>query len=225
MIRPTLRSKRSFHRSMPAGPAAAALYGYGYNPCRPSILSVAHDEANGGALFLITDRPCRLEGTGLNLPLWLGEAPAPIVQAAAALDVKFALVLSAPVPAGAPWRWEAGPSDLVDAAGALAPNPARGTCDDFPGPFVPPALAQVINASGSGFSAALTFDRPVVRQGYDLDDAIRFNGMAPAAVDQFTPETLVFQLAGYLSAGDPWEISRQPIYLATPLALPQGGLL
>src|SRR5436190_21941594 len=46
---------------------ANPLYGYGYNPAWPSILSVAHDEADGAALFVITDRPCILLGKQLPL--------------------------------------------------------------------------------------------------------------------------------------------------------------
>src|SRR5690349_9006369 len=54
-----------------AGRHANPLYGYGYNPAWPSILSVAHDEANGGRLFVVTDRPCVLSppANSTRLPL------------------------------------------------------------------------------------------------------------------------------------------------------------
>ena len=41
-------------------PRADLFYGYDYNPAWPSILSVAHNEFDGGQLFVITDPPCVL---------------------------------------------------------------------------------------------------------------------------------------------------------------------
>jgi len=54
----------SHRRSVdPANP----LYGFDYRPDWPSILSIAHDEADGGKLFVITDRPCILVSADLPL--------------------------------------------------------------------------------------------------------------------------------------------------------------
>jgi len=53
------------HRHAPD--RADPLYGYGYRPDWPSILSVAHDTTDAARVFVITDRPCVLYGPGLPL--------------------------------------------------------------------------------------------------------------------------------------------------------------
>ena len=69
----------SHRRSVdPANP----LYGFDYRPDWPSILSIAHDEADRGKLFVITDRPCILVSADLPLDV----AGLFIVGAAACCD-------------------------------------------------------------------------------------------------------------------------------------------
>ena len=155
-------------------PHASPYYGYGYDPSRPSILSIAHDEEDGGSLFVITDRPCAIVGDPLALPLVVPvESPLAIVAVEEVLPVKFRVRLGGAVPQGAAWHWSAGPSALVDVATGRSPNPAAGDCADFPGPYVPPpvALTLVSATFDSDFELLfLTFDRAV--------DVSLFNGAA-----------------------------------------------
>src|SRR5215203_3334149 len=90
----------------PARPAfapASPLYGYDYNPSWPSILSVAHDESNGGRLFILTDRPCLLGGSVAQLPLSV--AGLVVLEAEQVNAVRFRLWMNGPVPLGSAWTW------------------------------------------------------------------------------------------------------------------------
>src|SRR5215213_4408333 len=88
-------------------------YGVGYNPAWPSILSVAHDEADGGRLFVVTDRPCVLLGSAAGLPIAV--AGLSVLDCVEVLPVKFALAMSGAVPQGSAWTWgPAAGNDLVD---------------------------------------------------------------------------------------------------------------
>src|SRR5438045_1961702 len=80
-------------------------YGVGYNPSWPSILSVAHDEADGGRLFVITDRPCVLVPPANSIRLPLAVAGLSVQDAVEMLPIKFRLQMSGAVPRGAPWTW------------------------------------------------------------------------------------------------------------------------
>ncbi|MDB5320776.1 MAG: hypothetical protein JWN40_2407 [Phycisphaerales bacterium] len=200
---------------------ANPLYGYDYNPVWPSILSIAHDETDGGALFIITDRPCVLGGAGNVLPLTV--ASLDIVNGAMILPVKFRMVMSGAVPLGAAWQWGTSASDLYDPVTFHAPNAASGNCADVPGPYTPPAA--VTGTSISGNTCTLVFDRPIILSGAPLDDAMTFNGYAPNGVTSAGPNTLDLDCPVALNPGDPWAITRQPPWITTPIAWPQGGTL
>lgn len=219
LLQPKLRKRHA------NPPHADALYGYGYNPSWPSILSVAHDEADGGALFVILDRPCALGGTGANLPLVVPEGAPLSILSAALLPVKLRVVLDGPVSKGAAWRWAGAPCDLFDPITGNYPNAASGSCADFPGPYVPPpAPAVVVALSGSGMSCSMQFDQPVTVLGSVPDDSILFEGVAPLAAGNQGPDVIAFQLAAPISPGSTWEINAQPGYISTPIAVPQSGM-
>src|SRR3954466_11214969 len=82
-------------------PAPQPGYGVGYRPDWPSILSVACDTADGGAVFVGTDRPCVIVPGPPALPL--GLAGLAVVGAAEVLPVKFRVAMAGAVPAGAAW--------------------------------------------------------------------------------------------------------------------------
>jgi hypothetical protein len=207
-----------------------------YDPTRPAILSVAHDEADGGAIFVITDRPCYLSGSAYQLPLTIhaagGGRLAVLSALATAVPVKYRLVLSGPVPRGAAWAWgppaAPGAANLF-AAGTVDPlNAASGDCADVPGPYAPPPPANVVSTnygtSGSVNWATLTFDRPVILNGQPPDDAILFAGFyAATAASQSTAETIYFEVPSSLSFGSSWAITRQPAWVDSPLAWPAAG--
>jgi len=201
----------------------STFYGYGYNPSWPSILSVAHDEADGGSLFIIMDRPCVL--AGLTLPLVVPESGTPlaIVAAEMILPVKFKLTFSDAVPLHAAWRWSGGSCSLYDPITGNYPNAGGGECADFPGPYTPPAPATVIAATAMGYGCTLQFDRPIALFGTSPDDAVLFDGVAPMAVANYAPDTLGFECANFLAAGAAWQIVRQPAWVATVLAQPVDG--
>src|SRR4051794_31772096 len=118
-------------------------YGVGYRPDWPSILSVAHDTADGGRLYVVTDRPCVIVPPSPGppaLPLVVaGEGGLTVVGAVEILPVKFRIAMSGAVPAGAAWSWTTGPCALIDPVSNHAPNAAAGACADTPGPYPPPA--------------------------------------------------------------------------------------
>jgi hypothetical protein len=219
---PTLRRRRTPHESRHDGVPANPLYGYGYNPSWPSILSVAHDEANGGRVFVITDRPCALVNPAA-LPLSL--AGLSIVDAVDVLPIKFRLWMSGPVPAGAAWGWGPDGYGLIDPITSHVLNAAGGDCADVPGPYTPLPPAAVIAAYGSGTTAVLQFDRPVALTGDMPDDAITFNGMAATSATNVDNDTISFGLGGFVMAGDPWAITRQPAWITTALLWPSAGTL
>ena len=200
-------------------------YGIGYNPAWPSILSVAHDTADGAVVYVILDRPCILNPPGA-IPFVLDGAT--VQSAVMAMPDKLAVRCTTGVPRGAAWTWGAAPPadcGLVDPVSGHAPNPASGFCADEPGPAVPPLLAVVVGSSASGFVCTLVFDQPVELNGNAMDGAILFNGAPPASVASLSANTLQFNASTYLNTNDPWEIVAQPGYLNTPLAVPQSGYL
>jgi len=202
---------------------ADPFYGYGYNPAWPSILSVAHDEEDGGSLFIILDRPCVL--AGLTLPLIVPESGTPltIVAAEMVLPVKLRVTLSDAVPLHAAWRWSGGSCSLYDPITGNFPNAGAGDCADFPGPYTPPVPATVIAATATGFGGTLQFDRPITLLSTAPDDAVLFDGIAPMAVANYAPDTLGFECSNFLAPGASWQIVRQPAWVATIVAQPVDG--
>lgn len=209
---------------------------YPFDPSSPSILSVAHDTADGAALFVITDRPVSLAGgAAFDLPLSIDAAggyPLRVLSAAAtSVPVKFRLQLSGPVPAGAAWAWGPfvpGGADLVDPVTNHPLNAGSGDCADVPGPYVPPPPANVVSTSygstGSEGWANLTFDRPVILNNLSVDDAVIFAGFyAATRVEQVSADTLSFYLSMPVSSGQSWAVTRQPAWVQSPVAWPQGG--
>ena len=216
----TLKRK---HAPRHAGIANDPFYGFGYNPAWPSILSVAHDESNGGRVFVITDRPCVLVSPPAGLPLAL--AGLDVLEATEILPVKFRLWLSGPVPPGGAWAWGADGYGLVDPVTNHPLNAAGGHCADVPGPYAPIPPAAVVSAYAGGTTAVLVFDRPVVLTGDAPDDAITFNGLTPAGVSNADANTLSFAMPGFVMSGDPWVIDRQPAWIATAIVNPASGTL
>lgn len=216
-------STRILQRKIPAHrrnvDPANALYGYGYRPDWPSILSVAHDEANGERLFVITDRPCILYSAALPLQA----AGLVVIGADTVLPVKFHVWMSGGVPRGATWQWAGGNTHLYDPITNQGCNAGMGTCADIPGAYTPPPLANVVGAVAGGTSATLTFDRQVVLSAGALDDAITFDGQPPVGVNAQDDYTLVFALSNTVDPGSSWNINYQPGWVATPVAYPQSG--
>jgi hypothetical protein len=203
-------------------------YGVGYRPDWPSILSVAHDVDDGGALFVVTDRPCAIVPGPLALPL--SAAGLGALAATQVRPVKFRLTLNGAVPAGAAWSFGAGASSLIDPVSNHAPNPASGTCADVPGPYPPPGAARVVAVSvgADGQTVTMVLDRPLAMAGpppYEMDGSVEIAGMSPAGVTLDAPQVLAFDMGSPVEGGLPWEIHSQPPWLATPIAAPQGGTL
>jgi hypothetical protein len=205
-------------------PHADPFYGYGYNPNWPSILSVAHDESDGGKLFVITDRPCVLLSP--QLPL-LVEGGFGIIDAVTVLPVKFRLSMSGAPAAGSTWRWDSSlPCQLTDALTHHVPNSGMGTIADFPGPYTPPPPANVIDSFAGGMDCILYFDEPVILTAPlpALDDAILFDGVAPIGVQYAGSNGLQIYLSNTVGSGSTWQINRQPAWISTILTTPQGGV-
>jgi len=216
-----LQGRRTAHGHRPDAQRLNPLYGYGYRPDWPSILSVAHDPADGGALFIITDRPCVLLSPSLPLEV----AGLSILAATTVLPVKFRLSMSDAVPQGATWQWLAGGSQLYDPITGNALNAAMGSCADVPGPYTPPpppVTANVVAQSASGATCTLTFDQPIVLSGSPIDDAIVFDGAAATGVVNVDASTLGFDVP-FAGEGSTWGIVRQPGWITTLLTVPQGG--
>jgi hypothetical protein len=230
-IRPPAPRSHAPPRRRSSRPRPEPAYGVGYRPDWPSIRSVAHDETDGGRLFVVTDRPCVLLGPPLVLPLSVGGGDGPVVlDAVKILPVKFRLQMSGAVARGAPWNWGNGASSLVDPISGHGPNPAFGTCDDVPGPYAPPAPAAVVSASidGDRLVVTLSFDRTLALLAdppEPVDDAIQFGAESPASIALAGAAALAFTLAAPLGEGSSWSINRQPDWLATPVAVPQSGSL
>jgi hypothetical protein len=202
---------------------ANPLYGYGYNPSWPSVLSVAHDEADGGALFVITDRPCAINGAGNVVPLSV--AGLSVLSGAMILPIKFRFAMNGAVPLHAPWQWGTGACDLFDPITGHAPNAGAGDCADVPGPYVPPGPPAVVATNFGGNTVTLTFDRPVAVTGDPPDDAVTVNGMTASSASNADANTISLAMPGPVNAGDPWAITRQPAWVATAIAWPEGGVL
>jgi len=199
------------------------FYGHGYNPLWPSILSVAHDEENGGRVFIISDRPCALIDPPTGLPLSL--AGLDVLEALEILPVKFRLWMSGPVPAGSLWTWGADGAGIVDPITNQPLNAAGGSCADMPGPYAPIPPAAVVSAYSGGTTAVLIFDRPVAATGSTPDDAITFNGMTAVFASKVDANTVSFGTPGPIAPGDPWVINRQPEWLSDPVLWPSSGTL
>jgi hypothetical protein len=218
-----LQRRRHAHAHRPDAQRVNPLYGFGYRPDWPSILSVAHDEANGGRVFIITDRPCVLVSPPAGLPLTL--AGLDVLWAQEMLSVKFRLWMNGAVPAGSAWTWGAGGAGIVDPITGNQLNAAGGNCADLPGPYTPLPGVVVVAVAASGDTATLTFDRPVVLTGDPPDDAITFGGQTASAVINVDGTTLSFTLPSLITPGDAWIISRQPAWIATDVGVPQSGPL
>ena len=211
---------------------ADPFYGYGYNPNWPSILSVAHDESDGGRLFMIMDRPCAL--VDAFLPLEIVGTALTVVGAVMALPVKCHLTLNGAVAAGSMWRWPGNNTHIYDPKTGFGPNAGMGTVADFPGPYNPPGPATVLAAMALGNTCTLSFDEAMVLVGgpgpITPDDAIVFdNGSGPVAATsvQNVPGdwfTLQFTVPAPLSAGSTWAITRQPAWLTTGVVNPANGV-
>jgi hypothetical protein len=222
-----LQRRRTAAAARHVGQRSNPLYGYDYNPAWPSILSVAHDVADGSRLFVITDRPCVLVGPSLPLEV----EGLSIASAATVLPVKFHLTMSGAATAGAVWRWTGGGSDLYDPVTSATPNAAQGTCADVPGPYTPPTPVNVIatsygTAGGGNAYARLTFDGPVVLNGFPPvtpDDAVTFDGAPGFDVQSADATTLQFLLDTAVGPGSTWAIVRQPAWVATPVVWPASG--
>lgn len=219
-----LQRRLHAHRSKTDTTRLDPYYGYGYRPDWPSILSIAHDENDGGKLFVITDRPCVVIGTQLPLLIDGGFG---VVDAVGVLPVKFHLTMSGAPVRGATWQWLANaPCQLTDAITHHAPNGGMGTCADFPGPYTPPPPATVVGAVASGGSCLLTFDQPVLLHAPELpvDDAMLFDGVAPIGVQQSGINALVLTLSNVVAPGSTWQITRQPAWVSSIIANPQDGV-
>lgn len=221
---------RHRHSPNPVNP----FYGYGYNPNWPSILSVAHDESDGGRLFMIMDRPCVLYDA--VLPLEVVSSSLVVIAAEMVLPVKCRLTLNGAVTAGAMWRWPGNNSHIYDPKTGIGPNAGMGTIADFPGPYTPPPPATVVSAAPAGNACTLTFDQPIFLVGgpggggpITPDDAMVFDdgsGPVTATSVQNAPGdlyTLQFVVPVYLSTGSTWAITRQPSWVMTALSNPAGG--
>jgi hypothetical protein len=223
---PTLILKPRPPRRPSAQPLLNPLYGYGYNPAWPSVLSVAHDESNGGRLFVCVDRPCLLAGPVTALPLSV--AGLTVLEAVQINAIRFRLWMSGAVPRGAAWAWGPNGTGIVDPVTFHCPNGgAGGDCTDVPGAFVPVAPANVVSAASFGTSASLTFDKPIISVpgGGTVDGTITFNGLTPDSLAATGGSTVTFNLPSFVNPGDPWAISGQPAWAATPIAVPQSGNL
>jgi hypothetical protein len=203
-------------------PHANPFYAYETNPNWPSVISVAHDEADGAGLFVITDRPCVLSGTTLPLSV-AGQA---ILSATTVLPIKFRLQMTGAIPRGSAWQWGDGPCQLVGAGvgGGHAPNAGAGYCADVPGPFTPPPPAVVASAFGIGNEAHLYFGQYLLLGGTPIPDgAFTFDGMWPVSVSRPSPYELAFTTSSPVGLGSMWAVNVQPAWLATALEVPQAG--
>jgi hypothetical protein len=218
------------HTGVPAVP----YYGYGYNPAWPSIVSVAHDTADGAAAYVVTDRPCLLAGAAEALPVTFFTAagaalPLVILSATQVLPVKFRLTFTGAVPAGATWQWGpggGGAADLVDPITNHGLNAMAGAVADAPGPYTPPPPAGVTSAWAIGYEATLGFGQYLVLNGAGPiapDGSIAFDGLWPVSISRPNPYTLTFTTASSMTMGSTWAVNAQPPWLATALAVPQNG--
>jgi hypothetical protein len=217
----TLILKRKLTPLRHAPASKDPFYGHGYNPSWPSILSIAHDTADGSGLFVITDRPCVLLSPSLPLQI----EGLSILAATTILPVKFRVSMSDAVPQGAAWQWLGNNSQLYDPITGNGVNAASGECADVPGPYTPPpppVMANVVTQTASGATCTLTFDQPIVLSGAGVDDAILFDGAAATAVVNIDAYTLGFEVP-FASEGSTWSIVRQPAWVLTLLTVPQSG--
>ena len=99
-------------------------------------------------------------------------------------------------------------------------------------PTPPPAPAVVTSAfiSGGYMVCNLVFDRPIALAGsppYDFSDgAIQFNDQNPVSVTILGGAggtTLACTVSGGVGPGGSWNVNAQPTWLATTVAVPQGG--
>ena len=210
---------------------ADQLYGYGYNPSRPSILSVAHDEDDGSALFVVLDRPCELSsGWPPVVPLVVeaGGYALDIVTVEMVLPVKLRVVLWEGVPLRAAWRWMGGECSVADPLTGEYPNAAAGACADFPGPYTPPP-ANVVSVVGPplGSDVAMLFDRAVnLIPGVPTGSGMQFGGQSPVAVWPIDARTLGIRIAVPIEPNvTQWSIDNQPDWIETALTWPTWGVI
>jgi len=200
-------------------------YGYDYSPAWPSVLSIAHDENEGGTVLIYVDRPCVISGSYSDLPLTVEDGAGgdlvPLALAAIS-GTAFSVRLSGAAPLRALWRWGAG-GGLIDPVSGHGMNVAHGTCADFPGPYTPPATVIATSANGTT-TCDLIFNQAVtLAPGTVPDDAITLDGVAPVAVSQPDPYILRFEAASTIGSGSLWAIVRQPTWVESWLANPADG--
>ncbi|HYE21899.1 MAG TPA: hypothetical protein VEA69_25895 [Tepidisphaeraceae bacterium] len=98
-----------------------------------------------------------------------------------------------------------------------------------PAPTPPPPGPAVVVSAGlgpGGESAILTFDRPIDSPGSaDPGPAIQIAGSWAESVTRPAADALAFHMGFALNPSDSWELLAQPAWVATPLAVPQGGTL
>ncbi|HYE18120.1 MAG TPA: hypothetical protein VEA69_06735 [Tepidisphaeraceae bacterium] len=97
-----------------------------------------------------------------------------------------------------------------------------------PPPPPPPGPAVVVSAGlgPGGESAVLVFDQPIDSPGSaDPGPAIQIAGSWAETVTRPAADALAFHMGFALNPSDPWEVFAQPAWVATPLAVPQGGTL
>jgi hypothetical protein len=98
-------------------------------------------------------------------------------------------------------------------------------------PAAPSAAAAVVvsaTVGPDGVSVTLVFDRPLALTGpvpYEMDGSVTFGAAFTAGVNPVPPQTLTFDLEGTVEPGQPWAITAQPAWLATPVMVPQNGTL
>ncbi|HYE21361.1 MAG TPA: hypothetical protein VEA69_23140 [Tepidisphaeraceae bacterium] len=93
-----------------------------------------------------------------------------------------------------------------------------------PPPAGPAVVVSVVLAPGNQ-GVDVTFDRPIVSAGSaDPGGAIQIAGTWPEIVTRPGPPAVLRVTVGVeLVPGDSWEISAQPAWVATELAVPQAG--
>jgi hypothetical protein len=94
-----------------------------------------------------------------------------------------------------------------------------------PPPPPPPGPPRVVSVYFGGNTVVMTFDQPVVLTGDSPDDAVTVNGMTPSSATMADEYTLSLAMPGFVEAGEPWAISRQPAWVVTEIQVPEDGVL
>jgi hypothetical protein len=226
MILQRHRPSRHRHDHTRADP----LYGFGYRPDWPSILSVAHDTTDGARVFIIMDRPCVLYGPALPFTVAGGGS---IVDATTLLPVKFRVAFAGAIPQGASWAWGADATQLIDPVSGHGPNVASGFCADVPGPHtVPHVTIETVETLGDvGDAVRIIFSGPVQLADPMILPAGGFRtngeGVPEDAVVQQVDDGIVHiqadSWAGTRVQGVPWQIIYPPEFLDGAFAICDNG--